>query len=142
VGKPVHYLALQFPLLVTAHSEKMFTVWNLQNVMNNNYNPVLVEESTLKYHTTSIAVFGDGKGFVIGSDEGRCGVVDIDFNKQGRAAFVSNFTFKCHRDEKNNAGEGFTINSISFNTKFKTFATAGSDGTYIVWNKDVKSRYK
>ena len=32
VGKPVHMLSGCFPLLVTAHSEKHITWWNLNNI--------------------------------------------------------------------------------------------------------------
>ena len=54
----------------------------------------------------------------------------------------NNFCFKCHRKEEGDEGDAFTVNSISFNSKHNTFITAGSDGNYIVWNKDTKSRYK
>ena len=34
------------------------------------------------------------------------------------------------------------MNNISFNKQYNTFCTVGSDGTYIIWNKDTKARYK
>jgi hypothetical protein len=50
-------------------------VWNLNEVwQNKGYDPVEVIESPLRFATTSISVFGDGKGFAIGSIEGRVGV--------------------------------------------------------------------
>ena len=59
----------------------------------------------------------------------------------------TDFCFKCHRVENSSngsAGEGdaYTVNCISFNRIYNTFSTAGSDGTFINWNKDTKSRYK
>lgn len=36
----------------------------------------------------------------------------------------------------------WTVNHIAFNKQHNTFATSGSDGSYIIWNKDTKSRYK
>ena len=50
VGKPVHYMSAKFPVLVTAHSEKVLHVWNLQNIPNA-YAPACVVESPLKYQT-------------------------------------------------------------------------------------------
>jgi len=54
----------------------------------------------------------------------------------------NDFCFKCHRAEQGNEGDSYTVNHISFNKKHNTFCTTGSDGTYIIWNKDTKSRYK
>ena len=34
------------------------------------------------------------------------------------------------------------MNGIAFNQQYNTFATYGSDGAIIVWNKDTKSKYK
>jgi mRNA export factor len=31
---------------------------------------------------------------------------------------------------------------MAFNKTHDTFATCGSDGTWVIWNKDTKSRYK
>jgi mRNA export factor len=36
----------------------------------------------------------------------------------------------------------YTVNGISFNKKFNTFATYGQDGCYFLWNKDNKSKLK
>ena len=36
----------------------------------------------------------------------------------------------------------YTVNDITFNKAFNTFATAGSDGTWVTWNYHTKSRYK
>jgi mRNA export factor len=65
-------------MLVTAHSEKFIHVWDLQNTCMGKFDPVTLRESPLKYATSSISVFGDGKGYAIGSIEGRCGIVNID----------------------------------------------------------------
>jgi mRNA export factor len=78
VGKPVHYMSGEFPLLVTAHSEMYVHYWNLNNITNNDFNPLGVMQSPLKYPTTAIACFADGRGYAIGSIEGRCGIKNID----------------------------------------------------------------
>lgn len=54
----------------------------------------------------------------------------------------TDFCFKCHRVEAGNEGDAYTVNHISFNKTYNTFSTVGSDGTFIIWNKDTKSRYK
>jgi len=36
----------------------------------------------------------------------------------------------------------FAVNGITFNTQYNTFATYGSDGTIVTWNKDTKRKYK
>jgi len=52
----------------------------------------------LKYATSSIACFANGKGYAIGSIEGRCGIVNIDVDNPARE-FNEDFCFKCHRAE-------------------------------------------
>lgn len=110
---------------------------------NNQFDPIHVVESPLKYATSSIACFADGQGYAVGSIEGRCGIVNVDF-KCVSALDAKDFCFKCHRVEDTNKRDGdvHTVNHITFNKQHNTFATAGSDGSYIVWNKDTKSRYK
>lgn len=56
----------------------------------------------------------------------------------------TDFCFKCHRQDNaaTSDGDAYTVNYIAFNKLYNTFATVGSDGTFIVWNKDTKSRYK
>lgn len=54
------------------------------------------------------------------------------------------FCFKCHREENKAAqrADVYAVNGITFNTQYNTFATYGSEGAMIVWNKDSKSKYK
>jgi len=129
-------------LLVTAHSEKKVHIWNLENILKNSFEPIHVEETPLKYETSSLCAFSNGKGFTLGSIEGRCGVVNVDFSKYPNNITSLDFCFKCHRVESGTSGDAYTVNNISFNKKFGTFSTVGSDGTFIVWNKDTKARYK
>lgn len=102
VAKPVHYMACSFPVLVTAHSEKWCHVWNLQNCSNNQWNPVTVVESPLKYQTSTVGAFGDGKGFAIGSIEGRCAIMTCTFAPGIAKEKIcdNDFCFKCHRVEQ------------------------------------------
>eukprot|EP00051_Salpingoeca_urceolata_P027071 m.479914 g.479914 ORF g.479914 m.479914 type:complete len:369 (-) comp21632_c0_seq1:51-1157(-) len=90
--------------------------------------------SVLKMQTRCIACFNTADGFAIGSIEGRVG---IQYVAQQRAQ-TDNFSFKCHRDDKN----VHCVNSLSFHPRFGTFATTGSDGKYIFWDKDNRNRLK
>mgnify|MGYP006105296387 CR=1 FL=1 len=141
LGKPVHYMSGAENLLVTAHSEKHIHLWNLENIMRGSFDPVHICDSPLKYETSSLCAFSNGKGFTLGSIEGRCGVVNVNFATEKVTDL--DFCFKCHRVEVGGAtGDAYTVNNISFNKKWGTFSTVGSDGTFIVWNKDTKARYK
>lgn len=82
--------------MVTSHSEKWIHIWNLQSVLNNQFAPLHVVESPLKYATSAICAFGDGKGYAVASIEGRCGIVNVDFNKP-EYVDGKDFCFKCHR---------------------------------------------
>ena len=141
---PVHYMSCQFPLLVTAHQDRFIHLWYLpENFQSNNWNPKEVTESPLKFATTSIAVFGDGKGYAVGSIEGRCGIKNYD-NSKHELGKQDDFCFKCHREESKQSSKAdvYAVNGITFNTLYNTFATYGSDGMIVIWNKDTKSKYK
>lgn len=82
---PIHYMSFEWPLLVTAHQDRFIHVWNLEeNFQSNTWNPREITESPLKFSTTSICVFGDGKGFAVGSIEGRVAIKNYDFKKQNK----------------------------------------------------------
>jgi WD40 repeat protein len=36
----------------------------------------------------------------------------------------------------------FPCNAVSFNSKYNTMATCGSDGTYVFWDKDNRQKLK
>ena len=88
--------------------------------------------SPLKYQLRSIALFADGKGFLLASIEGRCAIVHIHDSK-------GDFIFKCHRNAAQNSIHA--VNCIAVH-KLGTFATAGGDGTYSFWDKDSRTRLK
>ncbi len=81
LGKPVHYMSGEYPLLVTAHSEMYVHYWNLENVFKNMFNPQGVTTSPLKYPTTAICCFSNTKGYAIASIEGRCGIKNVDLSQ-------------------------------------------------------------
>ena len=36
----------------------------------------------------------------------------------------------------------YSVNGLTFNKQFNTFATYGQDGAYYFWNKDTKSKLR
>ena len=136
-------MTASYPLMVTAHSEKIIHCWNLESVARGQFNPIHVVESPLKFQTSAICCFADGKGYAVGSIEGRCGIVNVNLSNVDQVD-SRDFCFKCHRVENQTTGDGdvYTVNCISFNKAHNTLCTVGSDGQFIIWNKDSKSRYK
>ena len=144
VAMPIHHMSCVFPLLVTAHQDRFIHVWDLEKCLTTGqFNPRDVTESPLKFGTTAIACFADGKGFAVGSIEGRCGIKNYDL-KRSDLNKDADFAFKCHREEKasTKTADVYSLNTITFNKAFNTFATIGADGHYFTWNKDSKSKYK
>jgi mRNA export factor len=52
------------------------------------------------------------------------------------------FCFKSHREETTPGAKLYSVNGLSFNKQFGTFASYGQDGCYFFWNKDTKSKLK
>ncbi|KAJ3051246.1 hypothetical protein HK097_007764 [Rhizophlyctis rosea] len=116
-------------LLVVGCANREVVLYNL----NNPQQSVKTLESPLKFQTRTLACFPDARGFAIGSVEGRVGIQYVEAKDNGL-----NFSFKCHRDDKNI----FSVNSIQFHPVLGTFSTAGSDGGFNFWDKDSKQRLK
>jgi len=50
------------------------------------------------FATTAIECLPEGKGFVVGSIEGRCGIKFFDYTKNVQDTTLD-YCFKCHRKE-------------------------------------------
>ncbi|KAI8065792.1 WD40-repeat-containing domain protein [Gongronella butleri] len=117
-------------LLVVGTAEKHMCLFDLNNpttIFKQNTSP-------LKWQTRTVSCFTNGKGYAIGSIEGRVGIQYVDEKEQSK-----NFSFKCHRDDTKNV---YVVNDISFHPIHGTFSTCGSDGTVSFWDKDCKQRLK
>ncbi|KAI8609222.1 WD40-repeat-containing domain protein [Chytriomyces sp. MP71] len=126
----VYSLDIAFPLMVVATAERNIMIYNL-NSPSQLFKTV---QSPLKFQTRVVSCFPNATGYAIGSIEGRVGIQYVEDKDSS-----SNFSFKCHRDEKNNV---HSVNAISFHPTYGTFSTAGGDGTYSFWDKDSKQRLK
>ncbi|KAI8388118.1 WD40-repeat-containing domain protein [Radiomyces spectabilis] len=121
---------IQGPLMVVGTAEKHICIFDLNNptvIFKKNISP-------LKWQTRVVSCFTQGKGYAVGSIEGRVGIQYVEDKDQSK-----NFSFKCHRDDSKNV---FSVNAISFHPIHGTFSTAGSDGTVSFWDKDSKQRLK
>ena len=137
-------------LLVVGMSEQMMAYFNLSKLNSNIFQPECLFVSHLKHQTRKVKCFPDGKGFVVGSIEGRCAVKNVNLNSspvldnnknlQGQG----DFAFRCHRVGGNNNADPvyvYSIHDIDFNNKYSSFITVGGDGQYCIWDKDTKAKY-
>lgn len=120
---------IRHPLAVVATAEKHIIIYNLSNP-SVEYKRIA---SPLKFQTRVVSCFPTKNGFAVGSIEGRVAIHHVEDKDQ-----ADNFAFKCHRE---NNTDLYSVNSISFHP-LNTFATAGSDGTFNFWDKDLKQRLK
>jgi len=123
----VYAMDVTAPLCVVATANRRILIFDLKAPQQ----PFRNIESPLKMQTRCIANFADKSGFAVGSIEGRVAIQQVEEKTK------KNFAFKCHRHNE----QVYAINSISFHP-FGTFATCGSDGVYIFWDKDSKQRLK
>mmetsp|Transcript_9214 Transcript_9214/g.9180 ORF Transcript_9214/g.9180 Transcript_9214/m.9180 type:complete len:161 (-) Transcript_9214:31-513(-) len=95
----------------------------------------MMTDPSLKFQIRSVECYNDAKGFALGLIEGRCSMKKVNLDTM---KVENDFTFKCHRDN-NNAN---SLNCIAFNQVYGTFATGGSDNSFIYWDKIAKQRLK
>ena len=115
--------------------------------------PPISKGSPLSHLTRCIEVFADGKGYLLGSIEGR---VAVEYEPEQYVAgnqgqVKRSFTFKCHRiDRKPAAGAAqptgssrpqdvYPVNAMAVHPGTGTFATTGADGRVCFWDKENKS---
>lgn len=97
-------------------------------------------QSPLKWQTRVVSCFTDANGFAIGSIEGRCAIQYVEEKDSSL-----NFSFKCHRVTPPNSRDVsnvYSVNDISFHPVHGTFTTAGSDGSFHMWDAQAKHRLK
>ena len=101
------------------------------------------QDSPLKHQTRVVGCFPSGKGYAVGSVEGRVAIQHMD-----KDAVSKNFSFKCHRlPDAPKAGEQvavYGVNAMAFEKSkgFGTFATGGADGRISFWDHENRSKLK
>lgn len=146
--KKVFTMSCVYPLLIAGLSDRIICYFNLNKIQEIGFKPEVIFESHLKYQTRSLSVFPEANGYVISSIEGRVAIKNLDLNnfpkinqETKQLNSQNDFAFKCHRIGEQ-VTEAFPVNSISFNPAYGTFCTGGGEGTWLIWDKDNKSRLK
>mmetsp|Transcript_22637 Transcript_22637/g.20562 ORF Transcript_22637/g.20562 Transcript_22637/m.20562 type:complete len:359 (+) Transcript_22637:14-1090(+) len=125
--------------LVIGTADKLINIYNLASM-----NAAVAQyKSPLQYQLRCISIFSDNEGFAVGCIEGRVAIEYFNemsvkqqiSNGGAKPANMKSFVFKCHRHES----DIYAVNAIDF-YKNNSLLTAGSDGTFCFWNKDIKQR--
>jgi len=123
-------------LMVVACADKKVYIYQLDGGA---VKPFRAVDTVLNMQTRCISAWPTKDGFCVGSIEGRVGVQHIDPAKSN-ANPSKDFSFKCHRDTQKSMIH--SVNDISFHPIYGTFATCGSDGKFVFWDKDRRERLK
>jgi mRNA export factor len=147
-GKKIFTMSMTYPLLVVGLSDRIVSYFNMNKLSGTNFGPDATFESHLKHQTRKIATFPEGDGYAIGSIEGRVAIKHIDLNKAPEinqetktTTHKDDFAFRCHRTGEGQS-EVYAVNDIAFNPVYGTFCTSGGDGSWIIWDKDSRSRLR
>ncbi|KAI8634648.1 WD repeat domain-containing protein [Xylariaceae sp. FL1651] len=98
-------------------------------------------ESPMKHQTKTVSVSHDGKIWATAGIDGRCGINAVDKKETSKI----NFTFRCHREinDAEKVTKIWAVNDFQFHpVHHSTFATAGSDGTFMFWNRIAHTRLR
>lgn len=143
VSDRVYCMDCKGDALVIGTADKAFHIYNLGNLGK----PMAQYKSPLSYQLKTLSIFADKEGFAAGCIEGR---VTIEYfsdmetrvrqsqtnaNPSNKQPNMKSFAFKCHRVDS----DVYSVNVVDF-YKTNVLLTAGSDGTFSFWNKDVKLR--
>ena len=131
-------------LLVVGLSENLLSYFNLGNLQKSKFQPELIYNSHMKAQIKKVAVLKDGDGYIEGSSKGKVAVKYIDFNNPGfdyqnnEIKSEKDYSFRCHKELKDNAINSYIINDIAVNPEYGTICTAEGNGYYKIW--DVAKR--
>lgn len=123
-------------MMVLGLADKQIAIFDLANPTV----PYRTMESPLKLQTRTVKIFYDLATFAIGSIEGRVAIrcidgrLDEERELNNPAKLKHSFAFKCHR----RGAHIYPVNSIETMPvagHTDVFVTAGSDGTFVYWDK-------
>lgn len=131
-------------LLVIGLSESVVSYFNLNNLQQSKFEPRLIYSSHLKSQIKKIAILKDGNGYIEGGTLGKVAVKYLDLNnpklENNELKNEKDFSFKCHREIKNNINYSYPINDIAVNPFYGSICTVGGDGKYSIWDLEKKRR--
>jgi mRNA export factor len=126
VGDRVYALDALGVLMVVGTADRGILVYDVRKPSE----PFMHKLSQLKYQTRAVAAFPDVMGYIVASVDGKVSVDHVQEENRKKDQVI-----KCHRDDQ---GNSFGINAVSFYNKTNVFATAGSDGQFAFWNVDSR----
>jgi mRNA export factor len=123
----VHAMDNRENLLAVATAERAVSLYDLRNlkVPFKEYTTPILEKTS-----TSLCIFPDRKAFALGSIEGR---VRIEYLDDAKKSFV----FRCHKVGNFDA---YGVNAMAVTDAHDAMATAGSDGSFVFWEKEKRQR--
>lgn len=144
LDKKIYNISISGNLLVVAFEKRIIQYYNL-NKLGHQFLPEAEFESHLKYQTKSLCTFPNSTGYGVGSIEGRIAIKNIDLNvppkiEKGLMNNTNDFSFKSNR--QNNNVDVYSVNAITFNKPYGTFATGGGDGYFYIWDKKNRTKLK
>jgi mRNA export factor len=147
VGLKIFSMSCTYPLLVVGMDQLKICYFNLNKLGYNNFGKEAEFLSHLKHQTRCIATFPDG-GYALGSVEGRIAIKNVNLmqapnidKNTGLMSSQGDFAFRAHRMGNNNS-DVYSVNCLTFNKAYGTFASGGSDGRFFLWDKSSKSKLK
>ncbi|XP_060857866.1 protein Rae1-like [Metopolophium dirhodum] len=130
-----------YPMAVFGTASRDFVVYNLEGTPS--LLGTIVSPSANQHRCIAIVrdkVTKSPTGFSFGDASGHIGIFLNINNQQGRREF---FSFKCHRRnilEARTTQNIYAVNDIKVHPVHGTLASAGSDGTYAFWDKEIRTR--
>lgn len=117
-----------YPLMVVASGNSDILTFDLNNPTKA-YSQI---KSELKQQTRDVLCFPTKTAFAYSCIFGRVAIQSLDKS----AASKESFTFKCHRTGSN----VYPVNKLAAHPTLGVFATAGSDGTIVFWDRINRKR--
>lgn len=126
LGERVYAMDSGGPLLVLGLAERKLLVFDVRKPTQ----PFEEKYSQLKTQTRCVATWPNNMGYVVGGVGGKVSVDHVSEPKPGM-----NYKLACHQSRD---GVSHAVNAVRFHQPSGAFATVGSDGMIMFWDKDRK----
>jgi len=142
-GKKIYCMDKGNNLLLIGYEKRILQYYDLSKFGHNRFNYELEFESNLNHQTKSVCAFPNDDRFAIGSIGGKITIkstkeINLE-NKKLKFTDKGDFSFKTHRNNSsNNINYAYSVNCISYNKVYKTFASGGSDCKVIFFDIENK----
>jgi mRNA export factor len=147
LGERVYAMDARQTMAVVGTADKMLHVFDLSAGLNK----IAAYKSPIDHQTRTVSIFADCQGFALGAIEGRIAIEHFgEMSKKNpndptyKIPNTPNFIFKYHRDKRadNTGYDIYSVNCIGFHPTMNTFCTAGSDGSWAMWDKVGRTKLK